>query len=305
METTIILIGGPTASGKSDFALSLAHEQDGVIINADSMQVYRELPIITAHPDQSSQKATPHKLYGFLSAAEPCSVALWLKHVQQEISVALDAKKVPVVVGGTGMYFKCLIEGIAAIPDITPEIRNKAREMLDNIGNEAFYALLTEVDPEAGERVNPGDSQRMLRAWEVIQQTGISLYDWQRNPVEPPYPSADFQGYFINPPREKLYARCNERFLHMLDAGALKEIKALDAMQLDSSLPAMKALGVPELLAHLHDKLTLQDATSKAQQSTRNYAKRQVTWFKNQFPNWKIIESTPWSASNRAHRYWG
>ena len=288
----IIVIGGPTASGKSKFALNLAQEFPSVIINADSQQVYAELPIISAQPTLSEQKIVPHKLYGFLKASEVCSVGVWIEAAKKEIDKALSEDKTPILVGGTGMYIKCLTEGMAEIPDIDEDLREETRALLEEIGNEEFHKILAEKDPETATRLEVGDSQRMVRAMEVIAQTGISISEFQKQPNKTFYPKEDFKKIFINPDREKLYANCNARFSKMLEEGALDEIAKFAKLNLSPELPSMKALGVPELLAHINGDISLEEATEKASGSTRRYAKRQLTWFRNQFEADEIIENT-------------
>lgn len=290
--TTIHLIGGPTASGKSALVTRMAQHYNGVVINADAMQLYREIPILTAQPTVEEQQGVPHRLYGIFSVTEAGSVAMWLEHACQAIDAVCAQGKTPILVGGTGMYLRCLVEGIAAIPEIDADIRQQARHHLEVWGNARFHQELAAIDPQAAAHITPGDSQRMVRAWEVMAQTGRSLYDWQREPTQPYYDPARFRGYVVHPPREWLYARCNARFYAMLEQGAMDEVRQLEPMQLSPELPAMKALGIPELLAHLRGEVTLEEATAKAQQSTRRYAKRQVTWFKNQFPTWERVDSS-------------
>lgn len=287
----IIVIAGPTASGKSDIAMKLAGKMDAVIINADSQQVYKEIPIITAQPTAAEKNKVPHKLYGFLSAAEKCSAGLWLKKAKDVMDMALLDDKVPILVGGTGLYIKCLMYGMAAIPDIASDIRTGARDLIKRIGVNALYEMLSKRDGATAERLNPEDSHRILRAWEVIEQTGTSLDEWQKKPHKVFFLPEQFDGYFINPPRQELYARINRRFIKMTEGKAMDEIKKLDKMNLDPTLPAMKAYGVPELLAHLHGELDLGKAIEQASQNTRNYAKRQITFFKNQLPEFQEITS--------------
>ncbi len=278
----IIIVGGPTASGKSKFALTIAKDYDSVIINADSMQVYKEIPIITAQPDKDQSNGIPHLLYGFLSAKESCSMALWIKHATTHIDKALKDGKTPILVGGTGMYLKCLMEGMSQIPDIDNKIRNETRHLFKQVGNDEFHKMLSKKDPVMGEKLPIGDSQRMIRAWEVFEQTGQSISELQES-KKLFYPQTMFKKYFINPERNILYQNCNNRLLEMIDNGAIEEVEKLAQQNLDPELPAMKALGVPELLAYNKRECSLEEAVSQAQQSTRNYAKRQVTWFKNQF----------------------
>lgn len=294
----ILILGGPTASGKSGLALQLADyiaESDAavngcVIINADSMQVYREIPIITAQPDQEALEAQPHALYGFLSVREECSAGIWLKAATEAIQQAHLQNQLPIVVGGTGMYLRCLTEGIAAIPAIAQEVRKAARATLDEIGHSKFHILLKDRDPIMGERLSPADTQRMLRAWEVLEQTNQSIADWQQKGAESAFEPEQFTKLLLLPLRETLYAQCNQRFLTMLNHGALEEVDRLSEMELDSETTAMKALGIPELMAFKRGDYSFDEAIEKAQQHTRNYAKRQRTWFRNQFNADSIIE---------------
>lgn len=289
MQNPILIIGGPTASGKSAFAVNIAKEIDAVIINADSMQLYQEIPVVTAQPNETEQQGIPHKLYGALPASVNCSVAMWLELVLPEIEQAHQQGKLPIVIGGTGMYIRSLMEGISSIPEISPEVREPARALLKEIGNEAFHQKLAEVDAVMAGRLPIGDSQRMLRAYEVIKQTGRSLAEWQQDEPRRFYPKERFVSFVVKPPREKLYDNCNKRFLKMLEQGVLEEVKALDALGLNESLPAMKALGVPELRKLLHGEYSEEEAIDKAQQATRRYAKRQVTWFSNQMTEAHVI----------------
>ena len=289
LQQPIIVIGGPTASGKSHLATVIAKKHDGVIINGDSMQIYREIPIISAQPSEKERLDVPHALYGALPASESCSVAKWLKMVFPLIDKAHAESKSPVIVGGTGLYLKSLVYGISPIPDVDPEIRKKIMEQKESLGNQNFHEKLRTVDPVMAERLHPNDSQRMTRAMEVLEQTGVSLADWQKKPLIQRYNPESFKTFFVNPPREQLYQQCDARFLAMLENGALDEIRTLDALNLAPSLPSMKALGVPELLQFLHEKSSLDGAIAAAQQSTRNYAKRQVTWFNHQFNDASIV----------------
>lgn len=278
----MLILGGPTASGKSYLANVIAKKYDGVIINADAMQVYREIPIITAQPTKEEQATIPHALYGVLSVHETCSATKWLAMAKDAIDTAHRAGKLPIVVGGTGLYLKTLMEGLSPIPDIAPEIRKHVRQQCRDMGNVAFHALLMSQDPIMAERLPVGDTQRIIRAMEVIEQTGKSLAEWQALPPTPLYSPDCFHTLFIHPEREILYRNCNARFISMTEQGALDEIEVLDALALDTGLPAMKALGVPELLSFLHGEYSQEEAITKAQQSTRHYAKRQVTWFRHQ-----------------------
>lgn len=278
----VVVIGGPTASGKSGLALALARHANGVVINADSMQVYRELHVITARPPAADEAAAPHRLYGVVPAAERMSVARWRELALAEIDRAHGEGRLPIVVGGTGLYLRALMQGLSDIPDIPPEVRAAAMELQAEIGSPALHARLMAVDPATAARLHPTDSQRLIRAWEVWQATGRSISDWQAVPPEAAPSHLHFRPLVVEPPRDRLYAQCDARFVAMLQQGALAEAEALDRLALDPALPAMKALGVPELRAVLHGQMDLPSATVRAQQMTRNYAKRQLTWFRNQ-----------------------
>jgi tRNA dimethylallyltransferase len=290
----VVILGGPTASGKSALALAIARACDGVVINADSMQVYRELPILTAQPTAEAQALAPHRLYGFLPAAERCSVARWRAAAQQEIAAALGEGRLPVVVGGTGLYLRALIEGLSPIPDIPAELRAAAQARLAQLGPAGLHAELERRDPPMAARLGPTDRQRLVRAWEVLEATGRSLADWQREPgAGLAAEGLPLIRLALLPGREALYAACNGRFETMLDRGALAEAAALAALRLDPELPAMKALGARELLVHLRGEATLAEAVAAAQQATRNYAKRQMTWFRHQATEFHRLEPEP------------
>ncbi len=278
----VIVIAGPTASGKSGVALALAQELDGVVINADSMQVYADLRILTARPTAEDEAAAPHRLYGVLPAEQPCSAAAWVDMALAEIAVAQADGRQPILVGGTGLYLKALTEGLNQIPAIPAHVRQATRDMHAELGGEAFHEQLSRWDPAMARRLEPGDTQRLIRAWEVMAATNRSLADWQADEIAGPPPEMRFDLHILMPPREQLYAVCDARFLTMIELGALNEVAALAARGLSPDLPAMKAVGVPELLAHLGGTIDLPTAISKAQQATRNLAKRQFTWFRNQ-----------------------
>lgn len=276
-----IVIGGPTASGKSALAVDLAEELGGTVINADSMQVYRELDIITARPDPADLERAPHRLYGFLGAAEVCSAALWRKHALTEIHEAAKAGRVPIVCGGTGLYLHALKHGLSEMPEISPAVRAEARALHAEIGGAALRKRLAEGDPVLAARLHDGDSQRLIRAWEVLQETGQPLSAWQERPAEPPE-GIDFFTVTLLPERASLYRSCDGRFEKMLERGALEEVEALMAFNLDPALPAMKALGVPQLIEFIKGKADCEECIRIAQRDTRRYAKRQMTWFRNQ-----------------------
>jgi tRNA dimethylallyltransferase len=276
-----VILGGPTASGKSALALVLAREFGGTVINADSLQVYRELPILTAQPAAAAQAAFPHRLYGFLSANERCSAARWAALARAEVDAALAAGRLPIVVGGTGLYLRALLHGLAPVPEIPADVRAAARQHLGERGKAAFHTELARRDPAMAARIRPGDSQRMVRAWEVLEATGRSLADWQAQEDGPrPIDGPRFLTFVLMPERAPLYAACDSRFRAMVEQGALPEAAALQ--ELDPGLPAFKALGLRELLGHLRGELALEAAIAAAQQATRRYAKRQMTWFRHQ-----------------------
>ena len=285
-----VILGGPTASGKSALALAIAQEFRGTVINADSLQVYRELPILTAQPSPATQAAVPHRLYGFLPALERCNAARWTTLARAEIGAALAENRLPIVVGGTGLYLRSLRHGLAPMPDIAEGVRDAAKARLAALGKAAFHAELVRRDPAMGARILPNDSQRMVRAWEVMEATGRSLADWQARQDDPSENGVPrFLTLVIMPERARLYAACDARFRAMVEEGALAEAASLQS--LEPGLPAYKALGLRELLGHVRGECTLEEAILAAQQATRRYAKRQMTWFRHQvadarqFPN--------------------
>ena len=285
-EQPVIVVAGPTASGKSGLAMDLAERIEGTIINADSMQVYRDLRILTARPSQADEDRVPHLLYGNRDATEAGSAADWATAAHTAIQAVIDAGRRPLLVGGTGLYLKALMEGLAPIPEVPGEIRQRAQDHRREIGDVAFHNELATRDPEIAARLHPGDSQRVLRAWEVVEATGRPLSDWQAEPVAAP--EMAFRGLVIEPPRDELYRNCDSRFLDMIEAGAIDEVKALaaraDTEGLDPALPIFKALGYPPLASYLAEETTLDAAIIAAQQQTRNYAKRQTTWMRHQLP---------------------
>ncbi len=284
-----VLIAGPTASGKSALALKLARDYGGAVVNTDAMQVYRELRILSARPDASEENEAPHYLYGFVSAFEPFSVGRWLEAAERALDDIRAKGQTPIFAGGTGLYFAALLNGLSPIPEIHASIRVEARRRLGELGNERFYADLSVRDPVMGARLNPGDSQRLVRAWEVIEATGQSLAELQALKGKPVL-AADVARFVLKPNRDWLVARIAKRFHAMMEQGALEEAKALHDRNLSPDLPAARALGVPQLIAHLEGKLSLADAIDQAIIQTRQYAKRQMTWFRHQMPDWVTIE---------------
>lgn len=286
-DAPVIVIGGPTASGKSGAALAIAEHLDGVVINGDAIQVYRDLRLLTARPSEADERRIPHRLYGVLDATEPCSAGRWQALALAEIDAVRAAGKRAVVVGGTGLYLRALTEGIAPIPDIPPSVRASARARFAEIGNGEFHAELAARDPVMAARLEPADGQRMMRAWEVLEATGRSLAQWQAEPVVAP--ELDFVMIALMPPRADIYAACDARLGDMISAGALDEVallmKRAEAEKLDPALPVLKAVGYAEFAAHLAGRTTLDAAVAAAQQQTRRYAKRQMTWFRHQLPD--------------------
>ena len=284
-----ILIAGPTASGKSALALLAAEKYGGVVINADAMQVYRDLRIITARPTPEEEARVPHRLYGHIDAAENYSVGRWCVDAAAALAEARRDGRVAIVVGGTGLYFKALTRGLAAVPPIPAEIRDLVRARLANEGSAALHSELKERDPAAAARLMPGDRTRVSRALEVVLATGRSLLDWHKagNPV-----GLDPSGatkLFLAPGREALLRRIDARFDAMIAAGALEEVRALAARHLSPELPAMKAHGVPWLIRHLNGEISVAEAVEGGKRDTRRYTKRQATWFRNQLPEFEWV----------------
>lgn len=286
----LVVVAGPTASGKSGLALRLAEQFDGVVVNADSMQVYDVLRVLTARPGPEELARAPHRLYGMVSPDELCSAGRWRALAIAECQAAWAAGRLPILCGGTGLYIHSLVEGLSPIPEIPDEARQDARTLFAQLGNEAFHAALAQRDPVMAARLHPSNSQRLTRAWEVLTATGISLADWQKEPAVDRL-DADVHTLLLAPPRERLYAQCNGRFVSMVEQGALEEVRALMEMNLSPAMPAMKALGVPELAAYYRGECGLEQAVERAQQATRNYAKRQLTWFNNKIITKNVIST--------------
>jgi tRNA dimethylallyltransferase len=288
MQRRIWLIAGPTASGKSALALRLAAATGAEIVNADALQLYGGLRILTARPSPEEEAQAPHHLFGTVDAADGWSVGRWLR-AALEILAAIAARGASaIVVGGTGLYFSALTQGLAEIPPIPPQARQEAEAALDDLGEAGFRTQLAEADPAAIARIAPGDRQRLVRAWEVFAVTGTSLTDWQATGA-PALALDAWRGVALEPPREVLYARCDARLAAMVQDGALAEVEALMARGLDPALPAMKAVGVRELAAYLRGEVGLAEALEAAQRETRRYAKRQLTWMRGQMADWPRI----------------
>lgn len=287
-----ILIAGPTASGKSATALRLATRFGGLIINADSMQVYRELSILTARPDAEEEARAPHRLYGHVGAGDPYSVAQWLNDVERVLAEARLAGRVAIVVGGTGLYFSALTEGLSPIPPVDAKVRAHWRDEAKRQPPHELHAQLVALDPETGARVRPTDPQRIVRALEVVQSTGKPLLHWQETRTPPLLPPGSFRGLVIAPPRPLNVRRSDARFDAMMAMGALEEVARLRDLGLDPDTPAMRALGVRPLLDHLQGEMTLEAAVERAKRQTRHYIKRQATWLRRYMISWKWIDST-------------
>jgi len=281
-----VLIAGPTASGKSALALRLAERLGGVVINTDSMQVYRDLRVITARPPPEEEARAPHRLYGHVDAAENYSTGRWCRDVAEVLEEVAREGRVPIFVGGTGLYFKALTGGLAAVPPIPADIRAAVRGRLATEGVAPLYAELLTRDPKTAQRLMPNDRSRISRALEVVLATGRSLSDWHSEGLPPLIDAAAAAKVFITCERKELVRRIEARFAAMLEAGALKEVRALAARHLDPTLPAMKAHGVPWLIRHFNGEISLDEGAAGAIMDTRRYAKRQVTWFRNQMTGW-------------------
>jgi tRNA dimethylallyltransferase len=290
-----VLIAGPTASGKSALALAVAEKYGGIVINTDSMQVYRDLRIITARPTPDDEARVPHRLYGHRDAAVNCSVGSWLEDAAAALAEARAEARLPIFIGGTGLYFKALLRGLADVPPVPTDVREAVRARLERDGIEALHAELVRCDPVMGERLKPRDRARVARALEVIEATGRSINDWHTCGLPPLLSPANVTAAFLAPDRAELYARIDRRFATMLEQGALEEVAALAKRGLDPILPAMKAHGVPALIRHLKGEIPLTEAAAIGATDTRHYAKRQFTWFRHQLPEfvWLKPEEAP------------
>ncbi len=289
-EPEIILIAGPTASGKSALALALAEKLRGVVINADSMQVYRDLRVITARPSAKEEALVPHRLYGRIDAAENYSVGRWRKEAAATIEATKRYGRAAIVVGGTGLYFNALIRGLSAVPPIPDEIREDVRARLESEGINKLHTELMQRDPAAAARLMPGDRARITRALEVVLATGRSLLAWHEEGNAASVDAARAAKIFLAPDRDALLQRVDQRFDDMMASGATEEVQALAARELDPNLPAMKAHGVPWLIRHFRGEIDLAEAVEGAKRDTRQYTKRQATWFRNQLPEFAWVK---------------
>jgi tRNA dimethylallyltransferase len=286
------LIAGPTASGKSALALAIAERDAGIIINADSMQVYSVLNHITARPTAADQQRAPHALYGHVHPAVAYSTGAWLRDVSRIAGEGQFAGRRPIFVGGTGLYFRALVDGISHMPAIAGSVRERWRRQLDESGPQELHRVLARDDPDAARTLKPGDGQRIVRALEVLESSGRSILEWQKGAGAPLIDRATTRFMVIEPERRWLVERIETRLARMVGEGAIDEVKALMALDLDPSLPAMKAIGVRELGMAIEGLISLAEAQRLASIATRQYAKRQSTWFRNQLgPEWQRLTS--------------
>lgn len=285
MEPRIWLIAGPTASGKSELALRLAEAADAEIVNADSMQLYRDLRVLTARPSPAEEARAPHHLFGIVDAADGWSVGAWLRAAHERLVSLAEAHRPVIVVGGTGLYFRALTKGLAEVPPVPAAVRKAAEDDYDLMGESAFRGRLGVHDPAAAARIEVGDRQRLVRAWEVFAHTGTPLTDWQQT-GEPVLSGDNWRAVALEPPRDLLYARCDARFETMVTSGAVDEVAGLVARNLDPDLPAMKAVGVREIADYIRGDASLEEAVNAAKRETRRYAKRQLTWMRGQMGGW-------------------
>ena len=288
LKSKIILISGPTASGKSNFAINLAKKINGEIVNADSMQVYKELRILTARPKQKDYQKIRHHLYGFLNVAKNFSTGQWLKLCQKKIKEIQSRDKIPILVGGTGLYFKALTDGLVKIPNIPLKVRNKIRNLQKKLGQKKFYSKLLKLDPNIKGKIIETDAQRSIRAYEVKYYTKKSLYDWFKN-TKSKFKDDVFFKIYIDYPRPKLIERIAYRSEQMLEDGAINEVKRFLKLKIKKDNSSNKVIGIAEIKEHLEKKLDLKDVIEKITIKTRQYAKRQSTWARGQMLNWSKI----------------
>ncbi|QED23216.1 tRNA (adenosine(37)-N6)-dimethylallyltransferase MiaA [Candidatus Deianiraea vastatrix] len=288
----VIILTGPTASGKSRLAINHAAWHGNIdIINADSMQVYREIPITSAQPNLKDLQDASHKMYGFLNGNEQLSAGKWIDLILSEIKNSHKNGRIPMLVGGSAMYIRLLIDGMANICDVEPKISQENRNLLEKIGKAEFFKLLAEKDPMAADKIKETDSQRMLRAYDVICQSGRSIYDWQKQKTQGFLDDFEVSKWLLMPDRQVIYKSCNERFLQQIENGAVDEVENLLKLKYDRSFTVHKAIGTAEIIDYIEGRLKYSEMIEKAQQATRNYAKRQSTWFRNKFKDFTNITS--------------
>ena len=290
-QSKIVLISGPTASGKSNFSVKIAKKIKGEIINADSMQVYKKLKILTARPNKIEQKNIKHHLYGVVDLKEKFSTGQWLKLALKKIKDIKKKKKIPILVGGTGLYFQSLINGLVKIPEIPLKFRNKVRLMSKREGQKKFYKKLLKLDPKVKDKFDPNDTQRSIRAYEIKSYTDISMYDWLAR-TESEFKNSDFLKLYIETKREKLIERINLRTLNMINGGAINEVKKFLKLKIRKDQSVNKVIGIAELTQYLNHEVTLEEAKELISIKTRQYAKRQATWARTRMTSWKKIKPT-------------
>ena len=290
-QSKIILISGPTASGKTNFAVKIAKKIQGEIINADSMQVYKKLKILTARPNKEEQKNIKHHLYGVIHLHEKFSTGQWLELAIKKIRNIQKNKKIPILVGGTGLYFQSLINGLVKIPEIPLKFRNKVRLMSKREGQKKFYKKLLKLDPKVKDKFDPNDTQRSIRAYEIKSYTDISMYDWLAR-TESEFKNSDFLKLYIETKREKLIERINLRTLNMINGGAINEVKKFLKLKIRKDQSVNKVIGIAELTQYLNHEVTLEEAKELISIKTRQYAKRQATWARTRMTSWKKIKPT-------------
>ena len=290
-QSKIVLISGPTASGKSNFAVKIAKKIQGEIINADSMQVYKKLKILTARPNKIEQKDIKHHLYGVVDLNKKFSTGQWLELAIKKIKNIKKKKKIPILVGGTGLYFQSLINGLVKIPEIPLKFRNKVRLMSKREGQKKFYKKLLKLDPKVKDKFDPNDTQRSIRAYEIKSYTDISMYDWLAR-TESEFKNSDFLKLYIETKREKLIERINLRTLNMINGGAINEVKKFLKLKIRKDQSVNKVIGIAELTQYLNHEVTLEEAKELISIKTRQYAKRQATWARTRMTSWKKIKPT-------------
>ena len=285
-----VIICGPTGAGKSSLALNLAEKFEGVIINADSVQIYREIKILSGRPTSDDYRKAPHRLYGIMSIFKPCTLGIWRKMALETIKECELSGRLPIICGGTGLYIKFLLNELSAIPEISPSIKLEAREKLKELGNENFRELLSKNDPASASRIKSGDTNRLLRAWEVFTATTKPLSYWHKKSRKAGSQHKFFK-VCLMPERKALYSICDQRFLEFVEQGAVEEARAFDFITASPELPASKTLGLLELIKYTKGELELSDAIAQAQRATRRYAKRQLTWFRHQLDEDFLIQN--------------
>jgi len=288
-QSKIILIAGPTASGKSNFAVRLAKKIDGEIINADSMQVYRQLKILTARPNKKEEKKIKHHLYGIINVNKNFSTGQWLKLAIIKIKEIRKRKKIPIIVGGTGLYFQSLINGLVKIPNIPLKLRNKIRSMQKRYGQKKFYKKLIKLDPKVKSKFDPNDTQRSIRAFEIKTHTKISMYDWL-NKTKPIFNESVFLKFYVNFERSKLIKRIQKRTENMIKKGAIQEVVKFNKLRIKKDKSINKVIGIDELTKYLNNQIKLKQAKELITIKTRQYAKKQTTWARSRMIDWTKIE---------------